>query len=169
MTPLQTTTQEARKWPPLIYNARVSIWVKTRDVVLTLSAWVYIIFLLNDFIKLIYDYLKDPIFSLTLEDTPDWLVIWDKLGGFVLFSFLLILMITVAGITRKSIIVRSVHSDDQPEQAKIEKIESQYGVTAQSIHSWNEIRLFNVHCDEDGKILNIEVIPSITTLDRQAL
>ena len=144
------------KWPPLIYKSNVPLWVKVRDVGLTLTAWIFIVFLLHDFLKLVYDYLKDPIFTLQIEDTPDWAKIWDRLDLFVYFAIFLVVIIISASITRKSIIIRRDLSDDQPEQVKIERIETQYGISSEQLIAWDKERIFAVNYDIEGQIVNVK-------------
>jgi hypothetical protein len=79
--------------PPII-RAHVPAWMRVRDVLLTLGAWLLIGYFLREGLYLAYDYLRAPIFELTTARAPDWGEIWGRLRGFVLLAAALVAWIT---------------------------------------------------------------------------
>ena len=79
--------------PPII-RTRVPMWMRVRDVLLTLGAWLLIGYFLREGLYLAYDYFRTPIFELTTATAPDWGEIWGRLRGFVLLAAILVTWIT---------------------------------------------------------------------------
>ena len=79
--------------PPII-RTRVPAWMRIRDVLLTLGAWLLIGYFLREGLHLVYDYLREPMFELTTATAPDWGEIWGRLRGFVLLAAMLVVWIT---------------------------------------------------------------------------
>ena len=86
-------TSRPRVEPPII-RTRVPAWMRVRDVLLTLGAWLFIGYFLREGLYLAYDYLRAPIFELTTARAPDWGEIWGRLRGFVLLAAALVAWIT---------------------------------------------------------------------------
>ena len=75
--------------PPII-RTRVPAWMRARDVLLTIGAWLLIGYFLREGLYLAYDYFRAPIFELTTATAPDWGEIWGRLRGFVLLAAVLV-------------------------------------------------------------------------------
>jgi poly-beta-1,6-N-acetyl-D-glucosamine biosynthesis protein PgaD len=98
--------------PPMI-RTRVPAWMKIRDVVLTLGAWLLIGYFLREGLYLLYDYLRAPIFELTTATAPDWGEIWGRLRGFVMLAAMLVAWITFWALDNRTRL-QATHSPQPP-------------------------------------------------------
>jgi hypothetical protein len=85
-------------WPPLITGARLPLWIRIRDIVLTLLAWILLAWLIRDSIYVVYDYMRPPIFELSTATLPDLGIIWERLRYFVFISIALILALALTAV-----------------------------------------------------------------------
>ncbi len=98
--------------PPIILT-RVPAWMRARDVLLTLGAWLLIGYFLREGLYLAYDYFRAPIFELTTATAPDWGELWGRLRGFVLFAAMLVAWITFWALDSRARL-QATHSPQPP-------------------------------------------------------
>ncbi len=98
--------------PPII-RTRVPAWMRVRDVLLTLGAWLLIGYFLREGLYLAYDYFRAPIFELTTATAPDWGEIWGRLRGFVLLAATLVAWITFWALDSRARL-QATHSPQPP-------------------------------------------------------
>ena len=89
-------------WPPIINSDAVSIWIRLRDIVLTVGAWLIIGLTIHNLLWLVFDYLSDPIFQLTTIAPPNWSAIWRKMSGFIYIALGLIAWICLLASLRSN-------------------------------------------------------------------
>jgi len=102
--------------PPVesrIIRTSVPAWMRVRDVVLTLGAWLLIGYFLREGLFLAYDYLRAPLFELTTATAPDWTDIWSRLRGFVLLAIALVSWITFWSFDSRARL-QAAHSPQPP-------------------------------------------------------
>lgn len=83
--------RSAIDWPPLICGAKVPVWVRLRDLLLTVLAWGLMGYLMRDTLRLTYDFLRPPAFEFTKLSPPAWLDLWGRLQPFAHFVTVLVL------------------------------------------------------------------------------
>ena len=98
--------------PPII-RTRVPAWMRVRDVLLTLGAWLLIGYFLREGLYLAYDYFRAPIFELTTVTAPDWGEIWGRLRGFVLLAATLVAWLTFWALDSRARL-QATHSPQPP-------------------------------------------------------
>lgn len=143
-------------WPPIIRATSTSWLISLRDIFITVTAWLTLAYVLHDFWHFLYDYLSDPIFQLTPEQTPDWMEIWRRLSSFVYISGGLVLWITCIAIARKKILTSNQYVHKLPSYEQINRLEVSYGLSPTETVHWRTLRSSLVYVDEDGKIASIK-------------
>lgn len=151
---MSTRPDHGEPWPPLIVNARLSRWVIARDLAISLIGWFVVVDLLHDFWLLIYDWLKDPIFVLAPEDTPDWDRLWWRIHPFVYVSTFIVTAILVLGIWRRKVIARNIahHVCDAAHEDAMYRL---YGVEPADVTTWHAMKCVDVHVDDSGHIRDV--------------
>lgn len=143
-------------WPPIIYSKSVPTWIRLRDAIITLAAWGLLIIILHDFWRLIYDYLTDPIFQLSEEQSPDWAEIWIRISHFVYIAVGLIIWIVGLGLMRKKIIQHTRYIHTLPPKVEMQELALHFGHPPIEIEGWHALRAVNVYVDEKSGIKKIE-------------
>ena len=67
---------------PLIHGEAIPRWVRVRDAVITLAAWVAVLWWTRGALLLLWDWLRAPVFELSSQRPPDWPRIWALLAPF---------------------------------------------------------------------------------------
>lgn len=143
-------------WPPIIYSKSIPVWVRIRDVIITLLAWALLIYILYDFWRLIYDYFSEPLFHLTEEQTPDWDEIWKRISKFAYIAVGLIIWIICIGIFRMRIIQHTRFSPAPLLQVEDKKIALEFGFSLVQMEKWHALRAVNVFVNDKSIIEKIE-------------
>lgn len=88
-------------WPPMIGTAHQPAWIRVRDVLLTLLAWVALGWMLATPLALAWDFLFiEPVFTLTRHDPIDWHAKWQLLRPFVAAAGMLVVWVLVWALLR---------------------------------------------------------------------
>ncbi|MBT8631651.1 hypothetical protein AOC23_06150 [Polynucleobacter paneuropaeus] len=142
-------------WPPIINSDSISIWIRVRDIALTIGAWLIIIFTVHNLIWLLVDCFSDPIFELATEKAPRWSEIWFRIDDYIYLALVLIAWVCIlAAYRRKSI--NSTKYILTPSPAKeIIKLEIELGFSHEEIEHWHELRSVNVSVDENSRTFKI--------------
>ena len=138
-------------WPPLIESGKVPWFVRLRDVLLTLLAWLALAQLLHQGLYLVWDYFSDPIFELTRTVAPDWPTLWTFLRPFILLILALVLWLTFWGWTRRRYLSRTL--DPQlPPPLSLSEHAAHFGHDAETVEAWRRHRVVVVSVDAGNRI-----------------
>ncbi len=145
-------------WPPIINSDAVSIWIRLRDIVLTVGAWLIIGLTIHNLLWLVFDYLSDPIFQLTTIAPPDWSAIWRKMSGFIYIALGLIAWICLLASLRSNLINSTQFIKTLPAAVEMRELEIELGVLPEDVEHWHELRTVQVFINSDNRVYKI--IPS---------
>ncbi len=145
-------------WPPIINSDAVSIWIRLRDIVLTVGAWLIIGLTIHNLLWLVFDYLSDPIFQLTTIAPPNWSAIWRKMSGFIYIALGLIAWICLLASLRSSLINSTQFIKTLPAAVEMRELEIELGVLPEDVEHWHELRTVQVFINSDNRVYKI--IPS---------
>jgi len=145
-------------WPPIINSDAVSIWIRLRDIVLTVGAWLIIGLTIHNLLWLIFDYLSDPIFQLTTIAPPNWSAIWRKMSGFIYIALGLIAWICLLASLRSNLINSTQFIKTLPAAVEMRELEIELGVLPEDVEHWHELRTVQVFINSDNRVYKI--IPS---------
>jgi len=148
-------------WPPIINSNAVSIWIRLRDISLTVGAWLIIGFTIHNLLWLIFDYLSDPIFQLTTVAPLNWTAIWRKVSWFIYIALGLIVWICLLASLRRKIINSTKYIKTLPAAVEIRELEIGLGVLPADVEHWRELRSVQVFVNSDNRVYKI--IPTQTS------
>lgn len=149
----------ASSWPPIIHSNAVSIWIRLRDLLLTIGAWLIIGFTIHNLLWLVFDYLSDPIFQLTTVAPPNWMAMWQKISGFVYIALGLIAWICFLSSLRKNLINSTQYIKTLPTSVEIRELEIGLGVLPSDAEHWRELRSVQVFVNGDNRVYKIIPTP----------
>jgi len=145
-------------WPPIINSDAVSIWIRLRDISLTVGAWLTIGFTIHNLLWLIFDYLSDPIFQLSVVAPPNWSAIWLKMSWFIYVALGLIIWICLLASLRSKIINSTKYIKTLPIALEMRELEIELGLLPEDVEHWHELRSVQVFINSDNRVYKI--IPS---------
>ena len=87
-------------WPPII-GTGITPFVRLRDTILTVIAWIFVGALLWELFEVLWDYFDEPIFAFSKTHSLSWLGLLNRIGNFALVSLLLVLWLTFWGFVRR--------------------------------------------------------------------
>lgn len=152
---MKTPSPDRQPWPPIIDSRHVPLYVRIRDVILTLLAWLVITMLLWELIYLLWDFLSHPIFSLTGSHELNWRSLWDQISIFAVGALSLILALVIIAVARgKDLMykkkVTPVAALTLQEQA------ADLGLSPEAILEWRQHQIVTVHFDRTDKIKSVK-------------
>ncbi len=136
--------------PPII-RTRVPAWMRVRDVLLTLGAWLLIGYFLREGLYLAYDYFRAPIFELTTATAPDWGEIWGRLRGFVLLAATLVAWLTFWALDSRARL-QATHSP-QPPPLSDRSHAARVGLSEAELAAWRLAKVQTVDIDPAGQVI----------------
>ena len=136
--------------PPII-RTRVPAWMRVRDVLLTLGAWLLIGYFLREGLYLAYDYFRAPIFELTTATAPDWGEIWGRLRGFVLLAAALVAWITFWALDSRARL-QATHSP-QPPPLPDRSHAARVGLSEAELAAWRLAKVQTVDIDSARQVI----------------
>lgn len=139
------------EWPPLIHGAGVPMWVRVRDVVLTLLAWVALAWVLRAGLELTVDYLSPPRFEFTSFSPPNLLELASRLSGFLYFIGALFGWLIFWAVMRGSRL-RLTAPETQPPGLTLSAHSADFDLDAADLEAWREARVLVVHFDDVGRV-----------------
>ena len=138
-------------WPPLIRPDRLPAWVRARDLVLTIAAWVLLAYWMRGALLLIGDWLWYPFFELNTAPEPDWNRIWSRLAPFLAIAALLAAWIFYWSIRRRKILARQ-RSMPSPDSLDVGMHAARFGLRLADVLALREPRIVTVRFDASGAI-----------------
>lgn len=138
-------------WPPLITAQRVPGWVRVRDLVLTLAAWVVLLYWVRGALLLIGDWLSYPFFELSTYPSPDWPRIWSTLAPFAAMAAVLAAWLVYWAAQRRAILMRQ-RAMAQPAPLDVETHARQFGLQVADIRALRAPGISTAHFEPNGAI-----------------
>jgi poly-beta-1,6-N-acetyl-D-glucosamine biosynthesis protein PgaD len=137
----------------LITGGNVPTWMRVRDVVLTLIAWVVLGWLLRDALYLAYDYLRPPLFELTARH-PELIPGLERLSIFLAIAVGLVacLVLLTLGTHRR---LRTAVLSLQPPSLSVAEQAARAGVEERVVTEARGFKIAIVAVREDGSISEI--------------
>ena len=142
-------------WPPIIRANVVPIWVRVRDIFITLLAWLTIGVTIHNLLWLIYDYLADPIFQLSYIASPDWELMWHLLSQFLYVALGMVVWICFLALLRRKIISSTKYIRVSTKAHEIRELEVELGVLPADVEHWHELRSVHVYISQNGRTFKI--------------
>jgi hypothetical protein len=142
-------------WPPIIRANAVPMWVRVRDILITLLAWLTIGVTIHNLLWLIYDYLADPIFQLSYIASPDWELMWHLLSQFLYVALGMVVWICFLALLRRKIINSTKYIRVSTKAHEIRDLEVELGVLPADVEHWHELRSVHVYISQNGKTFKI--------------
>ncbi len=145
-------------WPPLIGTAHQPTWIRVRDVLLTLLAWVALGWMLATPLALAIDFLFiDPVFELTHHEPVDWRGKWLLLRPFAMAAALLVVWVLVWALLRtRPLAARSA----QPPPAPLALADhaARWGLEANAVATWHTPRVALARFDEAQQLRAVQAM-----------
>ena len=132
--------------PPIIVT-RIPGWMRVRDVLMTIGAWLVIGYFLREGLYLVYDYFRAPIFELSTATAPDWGEIWGRLRGFVLLAAALVAWMAFWALDSRARL-RATHSP-QPAPLADRNYAARVGLTEAELAAWRQAKVQAVDIDSN--------------------
>ncbi len=155
-------------WPPIIADGRLSVLIRLRDIGLAVLGWLIVQDLLLDLWVLLYDWLKDPIFILAPEDTPDWEAIFQKIDPFLITAGLLMASIVVTALLRVRAIRRAIHNTlPEVDETAAARFTGEAAIDHGPVSALRQLRMADVHVSPDGRIERFSDATAVAASDPQ--
>jgi poly-beta-1,6-N-acetyl-D-glucosamine biosynthesis protein PgaD len=143
----------APAWPPLIRAESIPAWIRVRDFVLTLGAWILLAWWTRGALLLIADWLSPPLFVLSSHAPPDWSRIWLTLAPFFAIAALLAAWLVFWSAKRSAILTRQRHDRAQPPALDLDAHATRFGITVADVNGLRGRSVVTVHFDAAGNIV----------------
>ena len=153
-------------WPPVIESGKVPWFVRLRDIILTLLAWLALAHLLRQGLYLVWDYFSHPMFELTRTAPPDWPKILEFMWPFLTLILALVLWLTFWGWTRRQYLCRTLDSR-LPSALPLSEHATHFGHDAQTVEAWRLHRVVVVHVEAGNRISCAALKPPTTASEAE--
>ena len=150
-------------WPPIIEFARAPWFVRVRDILLTLAAWVVFLYMLRNPIAIVIDYFSDPIFKLTWTNPPSWAEFWELMDTFVKCSVGAMLWLAMWGFLQRHQL-RLAKRATPPAPLPLEQHAASFHLDPADIEHWRDMKIAIVQFDASNRIAKVSP-PDIRTVD----
>jgi poly-beta-1,6-N-acetyl-D-glucosamine biosynthesis protein PgaD len=133
-------------WPPIIRAGNVPPLIRLRDTILTVVAWIFLVFLLWEILDMLWDYFSAPVFQLSRTHSLNLQAFLTRIGGFALLSLLLVLWLTFWGIVRRKELRRTY--DPRPvSPLSLRDHAATFGILPETVERWRQYRSVMVELD----------------------
>lgn len=151
------SSPKSPSWPPLIEFARASWFVRLRDVVVTILAWVFLLYLVRNGVSLFVDYFfVHPIFALSKPNPLVDVETWRHLGNFGLVALVIMLWLFIWSIINGRRL-RAVKRMTPPSRLPVEDQAERFQLAPETVERWREMKVSIVQFEAGNKI--VAVIP----------
>ena len=148
--------QEPADYSHFLIRREKTFYIVCRDYLLMLTGWLIVCLMLTDVWLMLFDYLKDPIFSFLPSEQPDWVGIWNRLSTFVYCSVFLVVWIIGASVKRYRMIKRDHHEYTDREERDAERIAEQaLMLGGMAALNWHVMSNADVYFDERGEVIRV--------------
>ena len=140
-------------WPPII-GTGITPFIRLRDTILTIVAWIFVGTLLWELFEVLWDLFDDPILALTKKRSFNWRPLLERIGGFALVSLSLVLWLTFWGFVRRKELRRT--HDPRPVPALLlNDHAAAFGVPPEAIERWRQSQVVVAQFDAANRLENI--------------
>ena len=137
----------------------ISLWIKLRDIALTLVAWIFLVYFMNDLWVIVFEYGKDIYLDIDPDNLVHWQSIWKRIAPFFYVAIFLIVWVVVLGSVRRRAIRKSglihgkesdrtVHQHFPLKQIDPAKYAPRFHVETLQLEQWQNMRTVDVVVDE---------------------
>ncbi|MEJ8848438.1 poly-beta-1,6-N-acetyl-D-glucosamine biosynthesis protein PgaD [Variovorax rhizosphaerae] len=137
-------------WPPRIPRSQAGSWMRLRDLVLTLLAWIVYLWILRKPIVACIAWLS-PSTGEYLKETVD-VSFSVHLQPYLLVAAGLVTWLTLAGLGRRQHLRSQVGTGQEVAPLPAEAQFAARGVQASAMPAWREMRCLQVTFDNEGRI-----------------
>lgn len=130
-------------WPPLIFRAQVPWFIRARDWILTLLAWLALAYALRLGLLLLWDYFSYPVFQLTRIQAPDWGLVWGRLSPFLYMILAVVAWIIAWGVYRRPQLRQNTDPRVTP-SLSVEEHAGSLGLDPGEVAEWRRRRIVTV-------------------------
>ncbi|MEN9543997.1 MAG: hypothetical protein RLZZ598_830 [Pseudomonadota bacterium] len=142
-------------WPPLVGADHLPAWVRWRDVLLTLLAWLALLALLHHALDRLVDYFTEPYFEFTRFEAPDWQRFALKLRPFLISAGLLIGWMLLWALRRhRYLLTRG--AQPAPTPLALTDHAAYWGLDAAEVATWRGLRLGVVGFNEQQRLSGVQ-------------
>ncbi|WP_158985378.1 poly-beta-1,6-N-acetyl-D-glucosamine biosynthesis protein PgaD [Lysobacter panacisoli] len=144
------------KWPPIIENARLPMWMRLRDFVLTLLAWLVLLYLLRDMMTAGGYWVLDR-FGIE-HPVPPWPAgkILRDLAPFMGVVLLLVGWLAAFALVRWRRLIDTREALSQPDPLEPAVQADALGLSRTDGSALQDSRVMVVHLREDGTVSGVE-------------
>ena len=146
------------EWPPLIKKGAVPVYVRVRDIVLTIIAWLLLGLFLSDLVFSVYDYFAYPHFAYSRTKGPDWPSIWLHLQSFVYLALFVVAWLIVWGFARRQTL-RRIRDSVEPPVLSLEELLARRRMSPERLSQLRDEKIVVVNFDADHQIVSAEGKP----------
>ncbi len=151
---MKTPAPSKPDWPPIIGSGKVMPFIRLRDTILTVIAWILVAALPWEVFELLWDYFSYPILTLSKTHSLSWTALLDRIGNFALVSLLLVMWLTFWGFVRRKQLRRT--HDPRPAPAlPLRDHAVAFGVPPETIERWRQSQIVVVHFDAANRLENV--------------
>jgi poly-beta-1,6-N-acetyl-D-glucosamine biosynthesis protein PgaD len=151
---MKTPAPSDPDWPPIIDSRKLGPIIRVRDTMLTVIAWIFLVLLLWELCVLLWDYFSYPIFELSRTHRLNWQAFVDRIGGFALFSLLLVLWLSFWGFLRRKEL-RRTHDRRPVSPLALSDHAAIFGIPPETIERWRQSQVVVVQFDASNRLANI--------------
>jgi poly-beta-1,6-N-acetyl-D-glucosamine biosynthesis protein PgaD len=141
-------------WPPLIERRRAPLSIRVRDIILTIIAWLLLLYLIRDVLY----YLLHPYFMFTGTIVPEWKEIWLHLKSFIYLAIFLVLWIIVWGIVRRRDL-RRIKDAKQPAPLSLAELAKRRGMDPERLSQLRQEKVVVINFDTEHRITSVSAVP----------
>ena len=150
---MKTRVPSKPDWPPII-GTGITPFVRLRDTILTVIAWIFVGALLWELFEVLWDYFDEPIFAFSKTHSLSWLGLLQRIGNFALVSLSLVLWLIFWGFVRRKELRRT--HDPRPVPALLlSEHAAAFGVPPEAIERWRQSQVVLVQFDASNRLENV--------------
>ena len=162
---MKTLPPSKPDWPPLIGSAKITPFIRLRDAILTLIAWILVVALLFELFAWLWDYFSYPIFTLSRTHSLRLTGLLDRIGNFALISVLLVSWLTFWGFVRRTELRRNYDQRPVP-PLQLRDHAAVFQIQPEAIEKWRQIQVVVVEFDAANRLENVTAkTPTSVSID----
>lgn len=134
-------------------------WILVRDFLLTVAAWVLLVFLLRDAIYLTFDYFGPAVFQGSVAEPPQIGLLWDRLTPFIVLSAGLVFLLCVwALVNRGRLLPRSFPTP--PPELTLAEHAAKMGIEEKRVRHARHFKITRVSFRQNGTVSALDSVPT---------
>jgi poly-beta-1,6-N-acetyl-D-glucosamine biosynthesis protein PgaD len=140
-------------WPPLICASKVPFWIRARDLILTLLAWILMFYLLRGVAVTILEWMRnEPVLFMAryFESLQEF---WFQLRPFARFAAVLMIWIGLWTLWRYRIFAGTQKFAAQPPDLDLESHSRSRNVPVPILEAWQDQKVVKIDFDEKGELI----------------